>query len=88
MEPQIYGKGTEHLSENSSYRDPLTGARIHQVTNHPSINHLAYFLQSSFTPDLAALIFTCYRTSSTQLFEASFPRAQLVLLCYKGNSLV
>lgn len=46
---------------------------MHRVTGHPSINHLSYFLQSSFTPNCRALIFTSYRTGSAQLFEASFP---------------
>ena len=32
-----------------------------QVTNHPSINHPSYFLQSSFLPE-NKLFFTSYRT--------------------------
>ena len=58
-----------------TYHDPITGARIHQMTDHPSINHATYFLQSSFTPDNHTLIFTSYRTGSAQLFEIDFPMA-------------
>ena len=68
------GKGSLHASEHSTRRDRITGALIHQLTAHASINHPTYFLQSSFTPDNAALLFTSYRTGSAQLFEiAGFP---------------
>src|SRR6266536_5565620 len=43
------------------------------MTDHPSINHATYFLQSSFTPDNRTLIFTSYRKGSVQLFEIDFP---------------
>ena len=61
------------MSEHSSYLDPVTGARVHQVTSHPSINHPTYFLQCSFTPDGHVLIFTSYRSGIAQLFEVDFP---------------
>lgn len=59
--------------ESERYVDRLTGAAVRRMTGHPSINHLSYFLQSSFTPDTRALIFTSYRTGSAQLFQASYP---------------
>lgn len=67
------GKGSIYPCERLSGRDRATGVMVHQMTQHPSINHHAYFLQSSFTPDGEALIFTSYRTGSAQLFEARFP---------------
>ena len=65
------------MSEYSTYIDRATGARVHQLTNHPSINHPTYFLQSSFTPDGRAVIFTSYRTGDAQLFEAGFPDGEI-----------
>jgi oligogalacturonide lyase len=62
-------KGACFRSEHSTFADRSTGARVHQLTAHRSINHPTYFLQSSFTPDGRALIFTSYRTGSAQLFE-------------------
>lgn len=56
--------------EDRWFADESTGARIHQLTSHPSINHLTYFLQSSITPDLKTILFTSYRTGAAQLFEA------------------
>jgi oligogalacturonide lyase len=60
-------------SEHSTYLDPVTGARIHQMTSDDAISHPTYFLQRSFTPDNRHLIFTSYRTGSAQIFEVEFP---------------
>src|SRR5579859_1209150 len=72
-----FGKGSRHAPEGCEYTDQATGAKIRQLTGHPSINHPTYFLQSSFTPDGSALIFTSYRSGSAQLFEASFPHGEI-----------
>jgi oligogalacturonide lyase len=73
-------------SEHSTYRDRVTGALVHQMTSHPSINHATYFLQSSFTPDGRTLIFTSYRTGEPQLFEAGFPGGEIRQLT-RGRSI-
>lgn len=70
-------KGSNHPCEASSYRDPSTGALVRQLTSHPSINHLSYFLQSSFTPDSKRLIFSSHRAGGVQLFEAAFPEGDI-----------
>ena len=48
-------------SEYRRLRDEDTGATIHQLTSHPSINHPTYFLTSTFTPDGKHVIFTSFR---------------------------
>jgi len=73
----MWRKGQVFASEYSLRRDPQTGARIHQLTSHPSINHPAYFLHSSFPPDQKTVLFTSYRTGHAQLFEAAFPEGGL-----------
>jgi oligogalacturonide lyase len=70
-------KGSVFPPEHSSYLDEATGARVHQITSHPSINHPSYFLHSSFTPDQRRLLFTSYRTGQAQLFEAAFPEGEI-----------
>lgn len=70
-------KGAVYPSELSRFVDEATGARVYQVTNHPSINHPTYFLNSSFPPDQRALVFTSYRTGQAQLFEAGFPGGEI-----------
>lgn len=77
MQQPKYGKGSLHPSETGAYVSRSTGARMWQVTNHPSINHLSYFLQSSFTPDSRRLIFISYRTGNAQLFETGFPDGEI-----------
>ena len=64
-------------SEYRRLQDPLTGAVIHQLTSHPSVNHPTYFLTSSFTPDGRRVIFTSYRSGSPQLYELEFPDGPL-----------
>ena len=74
-------KGDRFPSEHSAFPDGATGARVHQLTAHPSVNHPTYFLQSSFTPDGQALIFTSYRGGSAQLYEISrYPDGEIVQL--------
>src|SRR2546426_780892 len=72
-----FGKGSRHAPEGCVYSDRATGGTVRQLTDHPSINHPTYFLQSSFTPDGKALVFTSYRSGSAQLFEASFPDGEI-----------
>lgn len=75
-----YGKGSVHSSEARELRDAATGARIVQVTNHPSINHNLYFLTSSFTPDQRFAIFASYRSGEVQYYRAGFPAGEIVQL--------
>ena len=44
---------------------------VRQLTDHPSINHPSYFLQSSFLPGDEALFFVSNRTGEWQLFEVT-----------------
>ena len=64
---------TAMAAEHKTFRDPKTGAVIHQLTDHPSINHPTYFLNSSFTPDGKVVILTSYRSGSPQLYEKEYP---------------
>lgn len=64
-------------SEYRRFHDETTGAVIHQLTSHPSINHPTYFLTSSFTPDGNHVIFTSYRSGAPQLYEVEFPDGPL-----------
>ncbi len=70
-------KGERWPSEHSVARDSKTGAAVHQVTDHPSINHPAYFLNTTFSPAQDALIFTSYRSGEAQLFEVGFPDGEI-----------
>lgn len=69
--------GARFPSEHSSSRDRVTGLTVHQMTNHPSINHATYFLQSAFAPGNGQLLFTSYRSGQAQFFEAAFPDGEI-----------
>ncbi len=70
-------KGLRYPPEHTTRLDSATGTRVHQLTKHASINHLTYFLQTSFTPDSKTLLFTSYRSGNAQLFEAGFPGGEI-----------
>jgi oligogalacturonide lyase len=70
-------KGAIYEPEITTTRDRATNVPVSQVTDHPSVNHPTYFLQSSFFPDGKSLIFTSYRTGSAQLFQAGFPSGEI-----------
>lgn len=63
------GRGARFPSEHLERLDAATGALVHQMTAHPSINHATYFLTCSFTPDGEALLFVSYRSGAAQLYE-------------------
>ena len=71
------GKGFCWPSEYQRLRDDKTGAVVHQLTQHPSVNHNLYFLNRSFTPDGQTVILTSYRDGDPNLFELNFPEGTL-----------
>ena len=66
----------------TTFTDQQTGTRVMQITDHPSINHPVYFLESSFTPDGSKILFTSYRTGAAQLFIAGFPDGETEQLTF------
>jgi hypothetical protein len=72
-----FSKGRWFPSEHAAGREPRTGAVVHRMTSHPSINHPSYFLHSSFWPDQSAILFTSYRSGSAQLFEAGYAEGEI-----------
>jgi len=71
-------KGRLVPSEYSQRRDSHSGAVVHQLTDHPSINHATYFLQSSFSPNGQTMLFISNRTGSWQLFAVDeYPTGEI-----------
>jgi oligogalacturonide lyase len=73
----VPGKGSCWPSEYQRLSDDKTGAVVHQLTQHPSINHNLYFLNRSFTPDGRTVILTSYRDGNPNLFELAFSDGQI-----------
>src|SRR3712207_5351046 len=64
-------------SEATWSTDPETGRRIVRVTDHPSINHILYFLTSPLTADERSVLFCSYRSGSAQFYVAGFPSGEI-----------
>jgi hypothetical protein len=75
-----YGKGSAHPSEVIERQDEQTGARVLQLTDHPSINHHLYFLTSSLSPDERTLVFASTRSGRAGFFRLTFPEGEIVQL--------
>ena len=62
-------RGDTLSNEYSQLQDRHTGATIHQITSHPSINHSFFFLNPSFRPGRSGdLGFVSHRGGHPQLF--------------------
>jgi oligogalacturonide lyase len=75
-----YSRGSRHRSELAEGRDARTGARVLQLTGHPSINHNLYFLTSSLTTDEGTLVFASTRSGRTEFYRLAFPDGEIVQL--------
>lgn len=71
-------KDARFPSELQRSADPATGATVLQLTAAPCINHHAYFLNCTLTPDEGALIFSGNRSGSWQLYSVEpFPEGEI-----------
>jgi oligogalacturonide lyase len=61
-------KGSVFPSETRWASDPETGARIRQVTAHPSIHHHPFFFVPPWDDAMTRLIFVSHRSGTPQLY--------------------
>ena len=73
-------KGTVFPSESRWLRDPETGARLRQVTTHPSIHHHPFFFVPAWDDAMRRLIFVSHRTGAPQLFAEEQDGGDIVQL--------
>lgn len=73
-------RGQSYPSEVRELRDEETGARIRQMTDHPSISHNLYFSNPSWTPDGRTILFTSYRSGRPNLFKMDEDSGEMVQL--------
>ncbi len=64
-------KGSIAAAEGRTFRDPDTGARIRQVTDHPSIHHHPFFFVPCFDDAMRRLVLVSHRTGAPQIFAES-----------------
>jgi len=73
-------KGTVFPSEARWLSDPETGARIRQVTSHPSIHHHPFFFVPAWDDAMRRLIFVSHRSGAPQVFAEVQASGELVQL--------
>ena len=55
-------------SESQVFTDMHTGARVRQVTNHPSLHHHAFYYVPAYDNAMTRLFFISYRTGRAEVF--------------------
>jgi oligogalacturonide lyase len=73
-------KGDQFPSESSVQIDERTGARVREVTNHPSIHHHPFFFVPAYDDAMRRLVFVSHRTGLPQLFAEQRDSGALVQL--------
>jgi oligogalacturonide lyase len=61
-------RGTAYPAEGSSYTDPVTGARVRRVTDHPSIHHHPFYYLPPMDDAMAHLVFISHRSGRAEIY--------------------
>lgn len=78
-------KGTYSPSESRLFHDINTGARIRQVTAHPSIHHHPFFFIPAYDRALTRLFFVSHRLGTAQIFCEQLAEGNLVQLTERDD---
>ena len=60
--------GAEYRPEGRARTDPHTGARVRQVTDHPSINHHPFYYLPPMDDAMRHLVFVSHRSGRPEIF--------------------
>ena len=74
------GAGQTFPSETREYKDPLTGARVVQLTNYRGHSHHFYFTNSGWYDDGRRLVFSSDRNNRTNLFSIELASGEITQL--------
>ncbi len=73
-------KGSVYPSESRTFYDELTGAKVRQVTDHPSIHHHPFFMIPAYDNNMEHLYFISHRIGSPQIFIEKRSTGQIIQL--------
>ena len=73
-------KGKTYPAESRSFEDTHTGAKIRQVTDHPSIHHHPFYYIPAYDDAMRRLVFISHRTGRPELFAESRDSGKLLQL--------
>jgi oligogalacturonide lyase len=57
-----------HPTESKTCTDPRTGARVRQVTDHPSIHHHPFYYLPAYDDAMTRLFFVSHRTGRPEIW--------------------
>ena len=72
--------GSVFPSESRRFTDSATGARLRQVTDHPSIHHHPFFFVPAYDDVIARLIFISHRSGRPEIYAEDRDSGKLVQL--------
>lgn len=72
-------------SEAREFRDPASGARVRQVTDHPSIHHHPFYYIPAHDDAMRFLFFVSHRTGRPEIFAEIRETGELVQLTEVEN---
>jgi oligogalacturonide lyase len=78
-------KGRVYPSESGTRADSRTGARIRQITNHPSIHHHPFYYVPAYDDAMHMLYFVSHRTGTPQIFCEVRESGKLVQLTERSD---
>ena len=78
---------TIHLPpEGNTFTDPRTGARVRQVTNHPSIHHHPFYYLPAYDDAMTRLFFVSHRTGRPVRLRFVMKDADLFALQFRDQN--
>lgn len=78
-------KLSRYPTESHSFRDPDTGARVRQVTDHASIHHHPFYYLPAYSEDGNRLFFVSHRHAHAELFYEERSSGDLVQLTVRED---
>jgi oligogalacturonide lyase len=78
-------KGTVHPSEVRVFRDEKTGARLRQLTDHPSIHHHPFYYLPAWDDAMRRLTLVSHRTGMPQLYSFLCDSGKLLQLTDRND---
>ena len=73
-------KGQIYPAESSTYQDKQSGARMRQITNHPSIHHHPFYYIPAYDDAMQRLIFISHRSGRPEIYAELRASGQLIQL--------
>ena len=78
-------RGTYYPSESRGFTDPRTGARVRQVTSHPSIHHHPFYYLPAYDDNMERLYLVSHRTGRPELFAELRDGGELLQLTERDD---